>query len=377
MAIIDVIKFDGIANRDWLVYRYPGDNFANGTQLIVGEGQVAIFVKGGQAVDYYTAGTYTLKTENVPFLRSLINLPFGGKTPFTAEVFFINKAAKLDLLWGTSDPVSLIDPKYGVRLRVRAFGQLGLRIEDFRVFLTELIGAVGQNRIVKYDTVIGYFRGEIVTTMKSVIADVIINKKISVLEIAPHLDELSDLSRDTLMEEFERFGVKIVNFHLKSINFPDEDFDMINKLLGEKAAFDIFGDQRYNVKRTFDVMETAAGNEGQGSLAAAGLGLGLGAGAGATISSRVHDAVNASASTSACTKCGQANPPGTRFCTNCGEKQETAQISCYSCNASIAEGVRFCPECGASMEEKRCPGCGGSHRPGTKFCPECGTRMEE
>ena len=96
MAIIDVIKFNGILKRDWLVYRYPGDNFVFGTQII------------------------------------------GGRTPFTAEVIFINNTAKLDVFWGTTDPISLIDPKYSVRLRVRAFGQFGIRISDYRVFITEL-----------------------------------------------------------------------------------------------------------------------------------------------------------------------------------------------------------------------------------------------
>lgn len=87
MAIIDVIKFNGIANRNWLVYRYPGESFVYGTQLIVGEGQIAVFVKGGKALDYFSAGTYTLNAPNIPILQSLINIPFGGRTPFTAEVF--------------------------------------------------------------------------------------------------------------------------------------------------------------------------------------------------------------------------------------------------------------------------------------------------
>jgi membrane protease subunit (stomatin/prohibitin family) len=116
LAIIDVIKFNGIKNRDWLVYRCPSDSFVCGSQLIVGEGQVAVFVKGGKALDYFSPGTYTLSTQNIPILQSFINIPFGNRTPFTAEVIFINNTAKLDVLWGTTDPISLIDPKYAVRL---------------------------------------------------------------------------------------------------------------------------------------------------------------------------------------------------------------------------------------------------------------------
>ena len=46
MAIIDVVRFDGLRNREWMIYKYPSDQLVFGTQLIVQEGQVAIFVKG-------------------------------------------------------------------------------------------------------------------------------------------------------------------------------------------------------------------------------------------------------------------------------------------------------------------------------------------
>ncbi|QAA31351.1 SPFH domain-containing protein [Clostridium manihotivorum] len=380
MAIIDVIKFNGILNRDWLVYRYPGESFVFGTQLIVGEGQIAVFVKGGRALDYFSAGTYTLNTQNIPLLQSLINIPFGGRTPFTAEVFFINKTAKLDILWGTTDPISLIDPKYAVRLRVRAFGQFAIRISDYRVFLTELIGALGDSQVIKYDLVIKYFKGVLVTKIKTIIADIIINQKISALEITPHLEELSEIAKQRLSSEFDRFGIEIINLFITSINFPDEDFDMINKILGEKAAFDIIGDSRYNVKRSFDVMETAAGNEGSGNLVSAGIGVGLGAGAGIAVGNNfmatAENNINTSGKSVACRKCNTLNREGDKFCSNCGEKLSTEKIECYSCKTLIDGNMKFCPNCGCSMMKRICSNCSKENLPGTKFCSECGTKLE-
>lgn len=380
MAIIDVIKFNGIANRDWLVFRYPGDSFACGSQLIVGEGQVAVFVKGGKALDYFSPGTYTLNTQNIPILQSLINIPFGGRTPFTAEVIFINNTAKLDVLWGTTDPISLIDPKYAVRLRVRAFGQFGIRICDYRVFLTELIGALGDKQIVKYDLAIKYFKGVIVTKIKTILSEIIINQKISVLEITPKLEEISEISKERLSGEFERFGIDIVNFYISSVNFPDEDFAIVNKILGEKAAFDIIGDNRYNVKRSFDVMQTAAGNEGGGNMATAGIGIGLGAAAGIAVGNNfatsAGSVISTPAKTASCAKCGAVNAEGVKFCSNCGDKLVTAKIECYSCRALVNDNMKFCPNCGSSMLKKICSSCHAENLPGTKFCSECGNKLE-
>ncbi|HEY8889709.1 MAG TPA: SPFH domain-containing protein [Clostridium sp.] len=380
MAIIDVIKFNGIIKRDWLVYRYPGDSFVFGTQLIVGEGQIAVFVKGGKALDYFSAGTYTLSSQNIPILKSLINIPFGGRTPFTAEVIFINKTAKLDVLWGTTDPISLIDPKYSVRLRVRAFGQFGIKISDYRVFLTELIGALGDNQIVKFDIVLKYFKGVIVTKVKTILADIIINQKISVLEITPRLEEISMVTKERLETEFDRFGIDIVNFYISSVNFPDEDFAIVNKILGEKAAFDIIGDNRYNVKRSFDVMQTAAGNEGGGNLATAGIGMGLGAAAGIAVGNNFANSagsvINTPAKTLSCIKCGELNAQGVKFCSNCGEKLVTARIECYSCKTLVNDNMKFCPNCGCSILKKICSSCHAENLPGTKFCSECGNKLE-
>lgn len=381
MAVIDVVKFNGIRNRDWLVYRYPKDDFVFGTQLIVGEGQIAVFVKGGKALDYLPPGTYTLDAQNIPLLQSLINIPFGKRTPFTAEVFFINNTTKLDVLWGTSDPISVIDPKYLVRLRVRAFGQLGIKISDPRVFLTELIGAMGNSQIVKYDLVIKYFKGVIVTKIKTIIADIIINQKISVLEITPRLEEISSIAKERILGEFERFGIEIVNLYISSINFPDEDFTTINKILGERAAFDIIGDNRYNVKRSFDVMETAAGNESPGNLATAGIGLGLGTGAGIAVGNNFAHAagsvVNTPGKTNPCSSCGFMNQQGVKFCSECGEKIEVAKMECYSCKTLVNENIKFCPNCGISMAKKICTNCNTENLPNVKFCSECGNKLGE
>ncbi|MHA7965896.1 SPFH domain-containing protein [Paenibacillus sp. CAU 1782] len=362
------------------MFRYPGDSFVHGAQLIVGEGQIAVLVKGGKALEYFSAGTYTLSTKNIPLLKSIVNLPFGKKTPFSVEIFFINRTAKLDILWGTSDPVSLIDPKYNVRLRVRAFGQLGIRVEDFRVFLTELIGTLGDHEVVKYDSMIQYFKGLTVTKVKTVISSTVIKEKISVLEIAPLLEEISDNIEANIAGEFERFGLSVVNFNVSSINFPDEDFDIINKILGEKASFDIIGDNRYNIKRSFDVMESAAGSDG-GGLTAAGIGIGLGTSAGLAVGGTLAGAAGgilhppSPLNTNPCSSCGTANDPDSKFCGNCGDKLGKKQVECGACGNDVDIGTKFCPECGNSMLKKTCAGCGHENGPEVKFCSECGGKL--
>ncbi len=360
MAIIDRIKFDGLPGRHWLVYKYPGEQFVTLSQLIVGEGQVAIFVKGGKACDCFTPGTYTLFTNNLPILKAFVNIPFGGQTPFSAEVYYINTAAMLDLNWGTVDPIQVIDPKYFIKLRVRGFGQIGLRVSKYRLFLFELIGTMGSGAVVSYDRVMDFFKGMMNTKIKTIIADAIINKDISALEISAKLDVFSEYAKQELDKEFGKFGLDVVNFFVASINFPDEDFDAINNVLKDKAAFELMGDRRYSSKRSFDVMETMAGNEGNaGGFMGAGLGFGVGMAAMPGVTRSMNSIISATSLdttpssgasiTVKCSGCGKDLIAGASFCHECGKKAE-AERSCPKCQCVVGSGQKFCHKCGAEIK---------------------------
>ena len=140
MALINIVKYDGDA--DVFAYKHPNDALSTWTQLIVNNSQEAILIKGGKLCDTFGPGRYTLSTENIPLLRKIANIPFGGRSPFTAEVWFINKLFNLDIKWGTPSPIQLQDPKYKIIVPVRANGIFGINISEAELFLTKLVGTL-------------------------------------------------------------------------------------------------------------------------------------------------------------------------------------------------------------------------------------------
>ncbi len=156
--------------------------------------------------------------------------------------------------------------------------QMGLKLMDYSLFFRELIGSMNQNDIVSFDKIKLFYRGMVVTKVKSIISEMILAEKISALEISAHLDDISDKCREEISGEFQKYGFNVVNFFVQSINFPDDDFAKINKILEDKAAFEIMGDGRYVTKRSFDVYEGAANNNNgvAGAFAAGGIGAGSG-----------------------------------------------------------------------------------------------------
>lgn len=280
MAVIDLVKWNGTPNL--LAWKFPSEDLSTWTQLIVSETQEAFLVHGGVYQGPFGAGRHTLSTENLPLLRTILGLPFGGKSPFSAEVWFVNKLVNLNVKWGTPDPIQLQDPKFHMMVPIRAFGQYGVKIDNSKQFLLKLVGTV---KGFDTDALAEYFRGVFITKIKTEIANSIITRGQSVLEIATQLDEISSVLKTTLAAEMGQYGVKLEQFNISSINLPEDDpaVQTLKSALAKRAEMQIVG-FNYQQERSFDVLETAAGNEGSaGGVMGAGIGLGMGIGAGAPI----------------------------------------------------------------------------------------------
>ena len=279
MALIDVVKYN--ASDDEFVWKFPSNDLKIGTQVIVNPAQSAFFIKGGVILDEFTNGTHTLKTENIPLLNSIINLPFGGNSPFQAEIWYVNLISKLDNKWGTTNPILLEDPKYGVIIPVRAFGQFGFKISNPRIFLETLTGSLPS---FSADKIQEYFKGRIISSLTSLISKKLVRENISILEMNMFLDELSIFCQENISDEFKKFGLEVMNFYFMSVNVPLDDPSVV-KLKESKdlaAKVKITGKELYQMDRSFDVLDNAAKNEGgaAGNIMSAGLGLGLGVGIG-------------------------------------------------------------------------------------------------
>lgn len=383
MALIDVVKYDGPQNV--LAWKYPTQELGTWTQLVVNESQEALLFKGGKALDLFLSGTHTLETKNIPILNNIINLPFGGRSPFTAEVWYINKLHILDIKWGTSDPLQLQDPQYKIIIPVRSFGQFGVQVEDSRKFLVNLVGTLPN---FEKNILVEYFRGLLITKIKDLISSYLVHNKVSILEINAYIDEISKHIQEQVTPAFENYGIKIVNFFVNSINFPEDDSAVVKlkDALAKKAEMDIVG-FNYQQERSFDTMEAAANNEGgNAGLMNAGIGLGLGVGIGApmgNVMGKIAEQIDTQSPVqneiTKCQKCGTVVEEGNKFCSNCGSKfiKETnasGGCKCTECNCDVPAESKFCPNCGTPMVRK-CSNCGNELKQGDKFCSKCGTKF--
>ena len=378
MAIFEVIKYEG--DNKTFVWKHPAEDFNTKSQLIVHETQEAVFFKNGVALDLFSAGRYTLDTQNIPLIRKFVNLPFGGISPFHCEVYFINKVVSMDVLWGTSSPIPIKDALYDIILPVGANGQFAVQIENSKKFLTTMVGTVREFNQV---TLVNAFRGILMTKIKDYIANQFVKEKITFLEINAHIEGISQAIQEKLAGEFERYGIRLVNFTVNAISVPENDpsYLRLKAALARKAEMKIVG-YNYQQERTFDVLEGAAKNEGgSAGVMGAGLGLGMGVNLGNVIGAAFGGAVTsidvksaAQGTENVCKKCGAKLPANAKFCFECGTRVEQDEmIVCPNCKEPTPKG-KFCLHCGFRIMAV-CPHCGASLAPNAKFCPECGKKV--
>lgn len=276
MALIDVVQWTPAA--DIFAWCHPKRELNNQTQLIVAEGQEAVFINEGRAFGPFGPGHHLLTASNYPFLTGLVKLATGGASPFPAEVWFVSKATKLNNKWGTASAIQVEDPKYHIILPVRAFGQYGMAVEDTCRFLLKMIGVIPQ---FSAGCLGDYFKGIVVMQCKDLIARYLIEKNISVLQVSAYVNEIATTVEANIARLLAEYGVKITDFTIDAIttNENDPSVKQLRNALAVKAEMDIVG-FNYHQKRAFDTLETAAGNPGNGNILNAGLGMGMGLGMG-------------------------------------------------------------------------------------------------
>lgn len=416
MAIIDLVRWQPQGGPTIYAYRYPETNLSTYTQLLVSESQEAVLFSKGQLMGKFGPGKHTLNTENLPILRSLYGIPFGGKNPFTAEIWFVNKVQVFNIDWRITR-IPNHDVDYNTFIPLFASGQYGLKIVDSEKFL---INFVGTRHLFTEKDMTEQSRGEFTSKAKSAITKFMQQNRIGFKQIAAYLDQLSDFLCQQMAAFWANVGLELTKFYVSEIDIDDSDPQgrNIREAIAKQSSMSITG-HSWQQEQMFDTannaisgmtgafggggdaggllggimainmmngMMGAGGRQGQGNGMASDMmapqynqpafGGSQSAGFGAQQQSDpggVQQPQNVKMVY--CSNCGKKYPSTSSFCPNCGNKYNP----CPQCGTDNNPHARRCVSCGTQLGGApggaTCPNCNAPLIPGSVFCGNCGQRV--
>lgn len=333
-------------SKNQIVYKYPmeGRKIFYGSKLTVRESQAAVFLNKGEIADVFEPGMYSLKTSTLPILSSLLGWPYGFKSPFMADVFFVNTKQFTNQKWGTTNPITMRDNDFGT-IRIRAFGTYAFKVVNPGTFLKELFGT---NSSFTTEDITNYLRSMLVAG----ISDTIAESKISALDLAGNLMEFGEMVVKNTRTMFDNLGLEVTNCVVENISFPEA----VEKAIDTRTSLGVIGDQMdtYVKYQSAEAIRDAAKNPGVS-------GLGTQMGTGIALGNMMKESFSTPTPQKAqeptdkpgkkCPKCGTECRPSAKFCRECGEKfPEKTERFCPECGAKVNATAKFCPECGSKLK---------------------------
>jgi membrane protease subunit (stomatin/prohibitin family) len=349
MSIMDLIKKQFIEIIEWpnqddkiLAWKFPVMQNAinNGAKLTVREGQWALFLNEGKTADSFKAGAYTLTTKNLPILTTLKSWTSGFESPFKADILFLSAKENMGFKWGTSQPIVIRDPDFGI-VRTRAFGSYSFQIINPALFVSKVIGIKEH-----YET----------SSMQEILKNIVLSKvtetiaetKMGIIDLSTQFSEISVTLTEYLKTQFTEQGFELTRFNIESVNVPEE----LQTAIDQQSKMNLFmkDQKKFAAWQTLNALPEAMKNTGGSGSGfqniAADLAIGgmLGQVVGNTLKGVMQDSLGQNSQTSTaensekrsekpstestathtdskfCTECGTKNPKLAKFCSNCGTK---------------------------------------------------------
>jgi membrane protease subunit (stomatin/prohibitin family) len=286
-GILEVIEYLDPTGQE-IVHRVPeggSGEIVLGSQCIVRENQVAIFFRDGRALDMLGPGRHTLTTLNIPVLVNYLKIPFGSKSPFRAEVVFVNLKDYLDLEWVALKPVPYRDAEFGM-VRLGTQGKFAFQVALPQLFVNQVVGTQG---LYATTDILGFLQSILLSRLTDLLGEL----QTSLLDLPAHYDELGAGLRARSSDDFERLGLLLKSVYLTNVSIPPE----VEKAIDERASMGAIGDMgaymQFKAARALGDAARAGGGEG-GSFAGMGVGLGAGIGLGTAMAGAISQATAAS-----------------------------------------------------------------------------------
>ena len=355
---------------------------SDGSVIHVYPNQFMILVDGGKVIDYTAEeGYYTVRNSSLPSLfngqfgealkESFDRVRYGGETPTSQKVYFINLQEIKGIKFGTPNPINYFDQFYNAELFLRAHGTYSIKVTDPLLFYNE---AIPKNKTrVEVTDINEQYLSEFLEALQSSINQMSADG-IRISYVASKGRELGSYMADTLDSQWKASrGMEIQSVGIASISYDEESKKLIN-MRNQGAMLSDPGVREGYVQGAVARGMEAAGSNRNGSMAAfMGMGVGMNAGGGfmgaASQANLQQMQMNQMAGNQQMT--GAPQMAGNQQMTGTPQMAAAQTGTSWTCQCGAVNTGKFCPECGTPRPAGPWTCECGTVNSG-KFCSECG-----
>jgi excisionase family DNA binding protein len=249
--------------RDEIVQKFPkggpGD-IRLGSPCIVNPGEVAVFVRSGEALGTFQPGTHVLTTANLPLLEKIVGAAFSGDTPFTADVFFI-KTTDMTFKWGTTGPIIVehVNRPPGASAII-GNGTYVSRVREPWRFLMAMDAFRNSVRLPQLKDRLDPMLG---VMMQDKLSELAIAKNLGPAQLQSFSQDLNDILIGMLQTDFDAIGMSLIDFNIRMGLHPDS-LEVVTRM-GYGTS--------YTQMKTLDVGMAAAESGSGSGLGELGIGM--------------------------------------------------------------------------------------------------------
>ena len=373
-----------------IVFKWPDITIRRYTRAIVNADEMAMFVNTGQVVQTMGPGRHQIDANELPGLGAIIDSVSGGNA-YRAELYFVGTREYTGFKFGGRvDDVQ--DPRTGLVVTLRVFGDYALRVADPVRLVTNLTSTVD---VTDNERIAGWVSDQLLKVLRTHVTTQIIRNGWPILGLMAYSAEIEQATIEAGNGQLVAYGVQLTRMGNFDVNLSPEDEQQLKQLAKDTSYSQLAGGfQNYAQGE----MALGAG-QGMAQGGAAVDGAFLGAGFGLASAMGAQQVANQQAQQAAAQQAAaqQGMPPygpggqggGAPYGQGAPPQQPqppqqqpapappAAGPVCASCQAPNPAGARFCMGCGQPLAPavQHCTECGTELPAGAHFCSGCGTRV--
>ena len=343
-----------------IVFKWPDVTIRRFTHAIVNADEVAMFVNTGQVVQTMGPGRHPIDADELPGLGALIDFATGGNA-YRAELYFVGTREYTGFRFGGRvDDVQ--DPRTGLVVTLRVFGEYALRVIDPPRLITNLTATVD---VTDNERITGWVSEQLLKVLRTNVTTQVVANGWPILGLSVHSPEIEQAAITSTNGQLEAYGLALTRMGNFDINLAPEDAAQLKQLAKDTSYSQLAGGfQQYAAGEMAlgagqGLAKGGAGTEGAFLGAGFGLASAFGAQQAQAQQAQAQQAAPAPAAPQAaapqvrsgpvCASCQAQNPAGAKFCMGCGQALAPAVLHCTECGTELPAGAHFCSGCGTRV----------------------------